>query len=224
MTSGPTLRQRVTDHLTDAILDQHLRPGEHIVAEDLAHALGVSRLPVREALRDLAGRGLVELRPRRGAFVTEIDLDTPDELVETFDVRALLEPTAAALAAERRTPEQLAAYDALIAAGQDAVGAGSRVAVNRAHHRTLRAIATMAAHPIMDAALLPLHHRTLLAFAGLALAVEPAEWDVHRAVRDAVATRDAETAARLTRDHLHEVRDAFRRGLPTPIGHRSRGR
>jgi DNA-binding GntR family transcriptional regulator len=120
--------------------------------------------------------------------------------VETFDVRALLEPTAAALAAERRTPEQLAPHDALIAAGQDTAGTGSRVAVNRAHHRTLRAIA------------------------GLALAVEPTGWDVHRAVRDAVATRDAETAARLTRDHLHEVRDVFRRRLPTPIGHRSRGR
>jgi DNA-binding GntR family transcriptional regulator len=149
----------------------------------------------------------------------ELELDTPDELVETFDVRALLGPTAAA---QRRTPEQLAAYDALIAAGQDAVQARARVAVNRAHHRTLRALATMAAHATLSAALLPLHHRTLLAFAGLALAVEPAGWDVHRAVHDAVAARDAETAARLTREHLHDVREAFRRRLPTPIGLRSR--
>lgn len=200
-----TVEQQVTDHLTDQILGQRLRPGEHIVAADLARALSVSRLPVREALRNLAGNGLVELRPRRGAFVTMIGLDEVDQLVEMVEVRALLEPRIAALAAARHDELDLAGLDIILSRGMDAVRQGRRASASRAHHRFLRAITGMARHEQLDAALAPLHHRTLLAFATVALKVEPGGWEAHRQVRDAVAARDSGLAHELTRQHLDDV-------------------
>lgn len=195
-----TLERLVTDHLTDQILDQRLRPGEHIVAENLARELGVSRLPVRAALRNLAGRGLVELRPHRGAFVTRVD--GPDLLAETVEVRRLLEPAAAALAADRRDDADLRLLTAVVDSG---VEAASPAAANRAHHRFLRAVATIARNDTLDTVLAPLHHRTLLAFVSFTFRVDPGGWDAHRTIRDAIATGDAERAHVLTRTHLDHV-------------------
>lgn len=200
-----TLEQQVTDYLSDQILDQRLRPGQHIVAENLAQALGVSRLPVREALRNLAGNGLVELRPHRGAFVTMIDVDRVDMLIELIEVRCLLEPRAAALAATRHDKLDLTSLDAIVSRGVEATRQGQRSTANLAHHRFLRAIAAMARHEMLETTLAPLHHRTLLAFATVALKVDPSGWEVHRGVRDAVAARDADTAHSLTRHHLDQV-------------------
>lgn len=221
--SPRTLEQQVTDYLSDQILEQRLRPGEHIVAENLAHALGVSRLPVREALRNLAGNGLVELRPHRGAFVTMIDVDRVDMLIEMIEVRRLLEPQAAALAADRRDELALEGLDAIVSRGIDAVRQGQRAAANLAHHRFLRAIAAMARHEALDTALAPLHHRTLLAFATVALKVDPSGWEAHRAVRDAITARDGDTAYTVTRQHLDQVLAALHtRGnlVPTVVAPR----
>lgn len=209
---GPplTLEQQVTDYLSDQILEQRLRPGEHIVAENLAQALGVSRLPVREALRNLAGNGLVELRPHRGAFVTMIDVDRVDLLIEMIDVRRLLEPHVAALAAVRHEELDLTSLDAIVSQGVEAIRQGQRASANLAHHRFLRTISGMARHETLDTALAPLHHRTLLAFATVALKVEPSGWDAHHRVRDAIAARDGDTAHTLTRGHLDQVLAALR--------------
>ena len=74
--------------------------------------LGVSRLPIREALNRLATEGLVELKPRRGFYVASLDVD---EIEDIFDMRALLEARAGHLATQRRTAEDADAIDDLVA-------------------------------------------------------------------------------------------------------------
>lgn len=74
--------------LKDRILNRQLRPGEKISIPEVAHALGVSRTPVTDALKRLASEGLVEIVPRRGTFVSEL---TARDVAELFDIRILIE-------------------------------------------------------------------------------------------------------------------------------------
>ena len=88
------------DALREAIIGGRFDFGEPLRQEELAAQLGVSRLPVREALRRLEAEGLVVMRPRRGYVVAEF---SRTEIEEVFDIRALLEARAGALATGRRT-------------------------------------------------------------------------------------------------------------------------
>src|SRR5690606_10767984 len=89
-------RHQAYEQLKNLILDGELRPGEPMREQQLAERTGTSRTPVREALHELAREGLVRLVPGRGAFVAEISI--PD-LLELFQLRDVLEPYAARLAA-----------------------------------------------------------------------------------------------------------------------------
>lgn len=91
---------RVQDQLREAILTGALEPGSRLRAEALAERLRSSRTPVREALLLLAQEGLVQIEPRRGATVSAFDAA---DLSDLYEVRALIEPHAAALAAQRIT-------------------------------------------------------------------------------------------------------------------------
>src|SRR6476646_10389260 len=95
---------RVREQLQDAILEGVLKPGERLRAEALAQRFGTSRTPIREALLQLEGQGLVAVEPNRGAVVRAFDRE---DLLDLYNVRALLEPAAAALAATRRDAFQL---------------------------------------------------------------------------------------------------------------------
>jgi DNA-binding GntR family transcriptional regulator len=89
---------RVRDELHAAILSGSLKPGERLRAEALAQRFGTSRTPIREALLVLEAEGLVEVEPNRGAVVRAFDAG---DLRELYDLRAVIEPLAAARAAER---------------------------------------------------------------------------------------------------------------------------
>jgi GntR family transcriptional repressor for pyruvate dehydrogenase complex len=115
------LYQRIADHVRELIESEELRPGERLPAErDLARMLGVSRVPIREAMRTLAAQGLVEIRRGQGMFVATNSVDaTVDQLTsallqqrdlleELFAVRMLLEPASAQWAAARGAPEDVA--------------------------------------------------------------------------------------------------------------------
>ncbi|MFO1204901.1 MAG: GntR family transcriptional regulator [Burkholderiales bacterium] len=97
-------------------------PGSRLDESELAQEFGVSRTPVREALIQLASGGLIEMRPRRGAVVAQID---PQRLVEMFEVMAELEAMCGRLAARRITPEEEVALKAAHAAGENALNAGN---------------------------------------------------------------------------------------------------
>ena len=104
---------RVRDLLEEAILEGELKPGERLRAEALAQRFGTSRTPIREALLQLEAQGLVEVEPNRGAVVRAFDRD---DLRDLYEVRALLEPRAAARAATaHRAPRDIdAAASALL--------------------------------------------------------------------------------------------------------------
>lgn len=125
---------RVYRILKEQILSCQLAPGSSLVEGRLAETLEVSKTPIREALAMLVHEGFVEVLPRQGYRVTDLTLA---DVQEIFYLRLLLEPAAAALAAERATPDQLQALRAL---AEETVEVGAEdgfaafVAQNREFH------------------------------------------------------------------------------------------
>ena len=98
------LREVVSDSLRQAIKEGSLAPGERLMEIQLAEELGVSRTPIREAIRKLELEGFVVMVPRRGAYVADISLK---DIAQVFEIRGALEELSAGLAAERITPDEL---------------------------------------------------------------------------------------------------------------------
>ena len=99
------LHHAVADQLCAAIQTGNLKPGEWLRQERLAQELGVSQMPVREALKELIAEGLVEHLPYRGVRVVEF---SPDDVGEVYAHRSFLEGRAAFIAAKGITPEEIA--------------------------------------------------------------------------------------------------------------------
>lgn len=104
------LYQEVAERLRQRIFAHQLAPGARIDEQALATDYGISRTPLREALKVLAAEGLVTLRPRRGCFVTEI---SEQDLDDIFPLMAMLEGRCALEATTRAQPDDLARLDAL---------------------------------------------------------------------------------------------------------------
>ena len=98
------LREVVCETLRDAIRRGVLKPGERLMEIQLAEELGVSRTPVREAIRKLELEGYVIMMPRRGTYVANLSIR---DVNEVFEIRTSLESLASGLAAERITDEEL---------------------------------------------------------------------------------------------------------------------
>lgn len=115
------IREEVFTMLRQAILTGKLQPGDRLVERELAEQLGVSRTPVREALRKLELENLVTHIPRKGVVVSEI---SRKDVIEIFDIRACLEGLAAALAAQKATRDELQGLRALL--NEMEIAAGNR--------------------------------------------------------------------------------------------------
>ena len=98
------LYEEVAELLRQRIFARELEPGSWIDEMKIAEAYGISRTPLREALKVLAAEGLVTMKVRRGAYVTEVN---EKDLTDVYHLLALLESDAAAVVAEKATPEQL---------------------------------------------------------------------------------------------------------------------
>lgn len=199
--------------IAQKIISTEIPAGSHLGAANLANELGVSRTPVREALRTLAALGLVEVRGNRGAFVVDPDDLSATELVDLVATRGQLEPWLMAEAAIKHTEGDLARIDDALAAGTEALDSGRTGDLNLAHHALLLALAKAAHNDSALLALAPLHYRTCLAFARVAHIVLSEGWPLHRAIRDAIAERDPETAERLHHVHLRGVVENLQRGI-----------
>ncbi len=158
MTRPLTSAERALDTLRDVILRGELPAGARLGEVELAERLGVSRTPVREALSRLAAEGLVQLVPNRGARVATWSVD---ELEGVFELRALLEPQVAALAAAAAGPGDLDEL-ADLAVRMETIGRpgpgqdlDALVPLNRAFHDRL---AALAGHPALAAALAGVIH------------------------------------------------------------------
>ncbi|MDR5868698.1 GntR family transcriptional regulator [Halomonas koreensis] len=107
-----TLAERVFQQLQDAIVRGELAPGSKITEPGLSRTYGISRGPLREAMRRLEAHRLIERVPHVGARVVKLSIE---ELLELFDVREALESMAARIAAERMTAEEIAGLREVLA-------------------------------------------------------------------------------------------------------------
>lgn len=106
----------VTRQVRDAILEGRLKPGIRVRQQELARQFGVSRIPVREALRRLESEGLITLVPHSGARVARVDIG---ECIELYRLRELIEPMAIAESAPNLSDRQLTALHALLSEIED---------------------------------------------------------------------------------------------------------
>ncbi|AOY95844.1 GntR family transcriptional regulator [Cupriavidus sp. USMAA2-4] len=195
----------VTDKLRERILNGQYEPGERLVENKLSSELGVSRIPVREALRSLATEGLVVIEPRRGASVAKLSPDVAREMVE---VRATLEGLNAKLAAQRRDPALLAELEQVLRDGAEAAAQGrgdQLLALNSRFHEVL---GTIAANSVLQEMMRSLRERTAALFAPANLVRARQNWDEHAQILQAVIAGDADLAALLAARHVYSAAKA----------------
>jgi DNA-binding GntR family transcriptional regulator len=142
------LAAQVADRVVDAIADGRLTSGQRLIESELAAALGISRIPVREALRELESQGLLVSRPHRGIRLVAFDAAWQQQL---YEMRVALERVSwrHAAAAYRREPARLTRLDALIERMREAVEAGDRQAVNRTDIAVHEALCEESGSPLL---------------------------------------------------------------------------
>jgi DNA-binding GntR family transcriptional regulator len=196
-----TLWQRAYDFLREAILSNRLPPGSELNEVALAARLGVSRGPLREAIRHLTAEGLVTERPRRSAIVSEL---SREEFIEAYQVREALEIMAVRLAVDRIDEDEIARLHELIAEMTDAAERNDAVAffdANARFHQLL--VQTSGNHKLLEihqqlAGQMGRYQMPSLALRG-SLHRSIAE---HGAIVRAISSRDAEHAADLISKHI----------------------
>ena len=201
-----SLADRAYLAIRDLIVSLELAPGSLIDERRLIESLGIGRTPVREALRRLAHEQLVEVFPRRGMFATKVDVR---DLARISEVRAILEPEAARLAAERATEEErdeLAGLGDQIKAGADLMALDERI------HRAVHA----AAHnDLLEKTLGELY---VLALRIWMIALDRAEdleeaVEAHRDLIHEIVVGNGEGAADVMRSHVEDFEQAMRKVL-----------
>lgn len=195
----------------EALTAGRLRPGEHLAEERLAREIGVSRTPVREALRRLSAEGFVEFMPNQGGRVPSLSVD---DVIEIFDLRVILESYAASLAAQRITPEQLDELGELCDVMENAVAKRRSGYLeelssgNRRFHRVLieatrgqrlsRILTQVIEMPLM----LDTYNRFSTADMNRSMRH-------HRELTVALAARDADWAKSVMRVHIQSARNVY---------------
>ncbi len=203
-TPAPPLAPRalyldVAERLRQQIFARTLEPGSWIDEMKLAAEYGISRTPLREALKVLATEGLVTMKVRRGAYVTEV---SKDDVAQVYHLLGLLESDAAATVAARATPAQRSELAALHARLEKQVRQRDAFfATNEAFHLALLQMAgnRWALQTALDLRKVMKLNRHHSLFKQGRLAESLAE---HRALMQAIEAHDAAAAARLMREHF----------------------
>ncbi|GEO99544.1 GntR family transcriptional regulator [Methylobacterium haplocladii] len=204
------LSDRIHNALTDAITSGSLAAGTALDEQDLASRFGASRTPVREALRQLAFNGLVELRPRRGAVVTRM---TPERIADMFETTAEIEAMCTRLATYRMTLLERSRLIDLHDASAAIVAAGdvdAYDAFNREFHETLYKAthnAFMAEQALGIRWRLSAFRRTQLRHGSRIRSSR----EEHGEILAAMAQGDGEAAARRMRAHMLNAASALGR-------------
>ncbi len=191
------------DELRAMIVDGRLAPGARVGQAELADALGISRGSVREALRRLAGDGLVEFEVNRGFFVADLGLD---RVLERLEARLHLEPVLARLAAERRTDDDLAALRASIEDERTARTAAAAHDASRAFHLAVATATRNAALVrLIDSLWIADVGRRLLARRRTQPDWQEADVAEHLELLAAIEARDGDRAETLMREHVESA-------------------
>ena len=193
------LREIVAERIREMIIGGVFAPGERLIEGHIAEQLRVSRNPVREAIRSLEATGLIEVIPRRGAHVSRVDLE---EVRQIQELRSMIEPHAAELAAKRHTEADIARLTECIERGLAATKSRDKVGAAGWHRDFHIALEDAAKNPYIARALAPLRQRTELVFSVLQEERGEVTWKEHAAIRDAVASGNARQARDLLREHI----------------------
>ncbi|GAB5469228.1 MAG: GntR family transcriptional regulator [Rhodospirillales bacterium] len=200
-----TLAARVADRLRDWILVERLKPGAILTERELAELAGVSRTPMREALRILAGEGLVEMVPNRRPRVAD---PTLEQLLALLDVLAALEALAGEKAALFITPEEIATLEEIIEALAHFPDDGEALAYFRLDMTFHRSIVKASNNP----ALVKTHQQYNAAvFRARFLSTRwetrrPLMQDQHSSILGALKRKDGAAASAEMREHLMQLK------------------
>ncbi|MCX7257774.1 MAG: GntR family transcriptional regulator [Polaromonas sp.] len=203
--SPRALYEKVAELLRQRIFDRELSPGSWIDELKLAEEYGISRTPLREALKVLATEGLVTMKVRRGAYVTEVS-DT--DLADVYHLLALLESDAAEVVAVKATESQLRELESLHQELEKSVSNRERFfEINEAFHMRLLEIANNRWRDQMVADLRKVmklnRHNSLLKSGRLEESLAE-----HRAIMAALMARDAAATAQRMREHFQNGLEA----------------
>jgi len=201
------LREAVYEALVEMIVTRELAPGQHLVENELAAHLGVSRQPVREALQRMQTEGWVDLRPALGAFV---HVPTEDEADQLLAARTLLEAEAARLAAEHATAEQIEHLRELQRIGEEALVVDDQdvlVSANAALHTH---IVAMSGNAVLADLRASVDHRVRWYYLPIAQVRSKDAWHEHAELIAAIAGRDGGRAGALMRLHTERTREIYR--------------
>ena len=206
----------VADYLSAAIMSGRFVPGQRLVEAELTTDLGVSRGPVREALRRLSAEGLIEIVPNRGAVVRRLSME---EALELFEIRTELEALAARRAAQNMKDAHVReAFDAAIAPIWNIAprhSTGDYLQENQRFHAAIMAASG-------NGQLVKLHHQLHLSLilaqisSSLSSHVISASLNEHRLIASAIRARDAEAADQAIREHLQRAQ-GFMRVMPPDV-------
>lgn len=208
----PSLHEELVTRLREAVVEGVLQPGAKIPERELCENLGVSRTPLREALKVLANEGLVVLEPNRGARIAEI---TMEEMEAAFPVIAVLEGLAGELACERASDEEIAAIVERHGDMFRFYDAGDRPNYFKANHDIHNALMAAARNPVLE------QHYAMLSSrverARLLANVSDNRWaeavEEHRIIVEAVRERDGPKLSALLKTHLNNKFAALKRAL-----------
>ena len=188
---------RVTEALRNEIIEGHRRPGSRLVERNLATELGVSRVPIREALKKLASEGLVTNRPNTWSTVREF---SPSDIADLNEVRTVFDVLSFELAAQRHTREGLARREATMLRGRELAEAGDVAGAHRCAAEFHAIVTELSGNELLGeiGALLDSRMRWQLSQHD-DLAVVATE---HAELFDAIARRDQALAGSLAGRHL----------------------
>jgi DNA-binding GntR family transcriptional regulator len=200
-----SLSKLAVDELRRSILTGRRKPGDRLVEDRLSEEMGVSRVPIREALRALAAEGLVEVQPRRGASVAGYSSEVARDLVE---VRATLEGLNAKLAARHHAPEIVAELREVLARGNQAALAANVDDLVRLNGEFHDKLAIAGGNSILWDIMRTLRERTSLVFAANTARRAEQDWGEHSGILAAVIDGDEELASMLASRHVRRAADA----------------
>lgn len=202
------LRELVFEALREAIINARLKPGERLMEIQLADELGVSRTPVREAIRKLELEGFVVMIPRKGAYVADISLK---EIADVFEIRSALEGLAAELAAERATEDEIEQMERFLVELADMIERKALDGIVETDTRFHEALYASSRNERLSQILNLLREqiqrfrtRTMTHPARMRVALEE-----HRGMVEALAARDGELARRLAQEHIQSAENSL---------------
>jgi DNA-binding GntR family transcriptional regulator len=207
--------QEVFERLEDEIVSRVRPPGSRLIEDTIAAELGVSRTPVREALRMLHRAGWLDLHPHAGAYVRQPSLE---EVRDVFAMREVLESEAGRLAAHRADETHLRELQKILERGNRAIARGDAravVSLNTDFHGT---IANAADNLLLTRFLTEIAKQVQWHFVAVASARRVDSWREHAGIYEAIANRDADLAARLSAEHSRATQQLYIEQFLRPVG------